>query len=311
MTQKTAEEIRVALVKPFAPEDLEWRLQRGFEDQMRGIAVPYVTNRAIQNRLDEVVGPDGWYNEYKTWHSAGKKEAQICGISIFFEGRGFITKWDGAEDTDVEPVKGGLSDSMKRAAVQWGVGRVLYDMEPVWVHIEKKGKSLFIKDSERAKLDNEYLKMLKRLNLTPAAAGGTQAQLIPKEGKSDEKDAVPAAGGKTPASGLAASTPRAGESKHEQNAPAPLYGMTKITSAPKFDYIVSSAREQVGMNKEISTSLMLQDADGKRTLAFARGAYPELKVGVKLFNVKKTLKRQDNVAFYLLDSFEIAGENAA
>ena len=35
----------------------------------------------IQNRLDEVVGPQNWYNEYKPWHGTGKREAQICGIS--------------------------------------------------------------------------------------------------------------------------------------------------------------------------------------------------------------------------------------
>ena len=33
-------EIQTALSKPFAPEDLEWRLQQTFEDKMRGIAVP-------------------------------------------------------------------------------------------------------------------------------------------------------------------------------------------------------------------------------------------------------------------------------
>lgn len=70
-----------------------------------------MTNRAIQNRLDEVCGPENWYNDFKPWHSNGKKEAQLCGIAIFFEGRGFITKWDGAEDSDIEAVKGGLSDS--------------------------------------------------------------------------------------------------------------------------------------------------------------------------------------------------------
>ncbi|MFR7743272.1 MAG: Rad52/Rad22 family DNA repair protein [Acutalibacteraceae bacterium] len=57
----------------------------------------------------------------------------MCGIStcscIYFEGKGFITKWDGAEDSDIEPAsRGGLSDSMKRAAVRWGIGRVLYKM---------------------------------------------------------------------------------------------------------------------------------------------------------------------------------------
>ena len=29
-------EIQTALSKPFAPEDLEWRLQQTFEDKMRG-----------------------------------------------------------------------------------------------------------------------------------------------------------------------------------------------------------------------------------------------------------------------------------
>ena len=85
MEQKDARTIQQELARPFAPEDLEWRLQRAIESQMRGIAVPYVTNRAIQARLDDVVGPDGWYNEYKPWHSDGKKNAQICGISIYFQ----------------------------------------------------------------------------------------------------------------------------------------------------------------------------------------------------------------------------------
>ena len=119
MEQKDARAIQQELAQPFAPEDLESRLQKTIESQMRGIAVPYVTNRAIQTRLDDVVGPDGWYNEYKPWHRAGQKDSQLCGISIYFPERGFITKWDGAEDSDIEPVKGGLSDSMNRAAVQW------------------------------------------------------------------------------------------------------------------------------------------------------------------------------------------------
>ena len=118
MAQKEARAIQQELAKPFAPEDLEWRLQKTIEAKLRGIAVPYVTNRAIQARLDDVVGPDGWYNEYKPWHRAGQKDSQLCGISIYFPERGFITKWDGAEGSDIEPVKGSLSDSMKRAAVQ-------------------------------------------------------------------------------------------------------------------------------------------------------------------------------------------------
>ena len=180
MTEKDARNMQASLAKPFAPEDLEWRLQNTIEESMRGMAVPYVTNRAIQNRLDEVCGPENWYNEFKPWHSNGKKDAQLCGIAIYFEGKGFITKWDGAEDSDIEPIKGGLSDSMKRAAYQWGIGRVLYSLDTVWVDIERRGRSYIIKASERKKLDDAYLNALKKLGLEPAAASGIQSLLMPK-----------------------------------------------------------------------------------------------------------------------------------
>ena len=43
---------------------------------------------------------------------------------------------------------------MKRAAVQWGIGRVLYSMdETIYVGIEKGGRSFFIRKEERAALD--------------------------------------------------------------------------------------------------------------------------------------------------------------
>ena len=51
MEQKDARTIQRELARPFAPEDLEWRLQKTLEDKLRGIAVPYVTNRAWMARL--------------------------------------------------------------------------------------------------------------------------------------------------------------------------------------------------------------------------------------------------------------------
>lgn len=118
------------LTAPFSWKDIEWRLGRVLPgNDMMGTALPFVTNRAIQTRLDSIFGPFGWRNEYQQWRGA----SQLCGISIYVErenGKGeWVTKWDGAEDTHVEPIKGGLSDSMKRAAVQWGIGRYLYEVE--------------------------------------------------------------------------------------------------------------------------------------------------------------------------------------
>jgi len=50
MEAKTTREMQAALAKPFAPEDLEWRLQNTNEEKMRGMAVPYVTNHSEPSR---------------------------------------------------------------------------------------------------------------------------------------------------------------------------------------------------------------------------------------------------------------------
>ncbi|MFK3840097.1 Rad52/Rad22 family DNA repair protein [Serratia sp. NPDC087055] len=114
------------LDEPFAIEDIEWRVQQcGMASNGPwAMVLCYVTNRAIMKRLDEVCGKTGWRNEFLPSPGGGV----LCGISIKYEGE-WITKWDGAENTQVEAVKGGISGAMKRAAVQWGIGRYLYLLE--------------------------------------------------------------------------------------------------------------------------------------------------------------------------------------
>ncbi len=285
MEQKDARTIQQELARPFAPEDLEWRLQRAIESQMRGIAVPYVTNRAIQARLDDVVGPDGWYNEYKPWHRAGQKDAQICGISIYFQQqKQWLTKWDGADDSDFESVKGGLSDSMKRAAVQWGIGgRVLYSMDTVWVDIEKLGRSWIIKKSERAKLDKAYTDTLSKMKLTPAPAGGVQSTLTPKQTKEAPAPA-PAAG--------------------QQATPPPVQPLPRSKTDSKAGiYTVIAARLENRPNS--TTHALLEGPDKKQIHAFAIGERPELVAGTQLTGVKLELQKQDTVVFYILRDYRI------
>ena len=331
MEAKTAREMQAALAKPFAPEDLEWRLQNTNEEKMRGMAVPYVTNRAIQNRLDEVCGPENWYNEFKPWHSNGKKDSQLCGIAIHFEGKGFITKWDGAEDSDIEPIKGGLSDSMKRAAYQWGIGRVLYSLDTVWVDIERRGKSYVIKDSERRKLDNAYLSTLESLGLEPAKACGIQSLLTPKsasEQNTANDKAPPITHGQEPQqakSGSAQPEPRAQELPAQSPAaPAQTQrtqppsqdrsdgqggkavsfgGATQIAPAIEL-YTVLAAKVQGGMSGS-NTLVNLETPEKKQLYAYVRGARPELVSGVQLSHVKLTTRKQDTVIFYVLETYEV------
>lgn len=72
------EKISKELSKPFNPEEIEWRVGATNKDKTKGLALPYITNRAIQNRLDEVFGCIGWKNEFKEW----KGNSQLYGISV-------------------------------------------------------------------------------------------------------------------------------------------------------------------------------------------------------------------------------------
>ena len=141
MTDFNIKEIEEKLKAPFKPDEIEWRLSVTLKDKMKGLAVAYVTNRAIQNRLDEVLGAANWKNEFIV-----SEKTKICGLSIKINGE-WITKYDGASDTDIEAVKGGLSGAMKRAAVQWGIGRYLYKLPSQWVKIKQQGKSYAIDDT--------------------------------------------------------------------------------------------------------------------------------------------------------------------
>jgi len=126
------------LKQPFAPEHIEWRIQQSGSNPDRntgevkrwGLVLAYVTNRAIMDRLDEVFGIEGWCNEFIEAPSGGI----LCGITALTM-EVPITKYDGAENTQVEAVKGGISNAMKRSAVQWGIGRYLYDLEATFVNM--------------------------------------------------------------------------------------------------------------------------------------------------------------------------------
>jgi len=159
---QTFAEIMAALAAPFPACDVDWRIQHNTKDNTRGLAVPYVKSRAIQSRLDEAVGPYNWKAEYKPWHNVNGAASQLCGLAIYCEERGeWIQKWDGAENTDIEPVKGGISDSFKRAAVLWGIGRYLYGLAATWVEIEQRGKSYAITNNELKRLDSVYEQAVK------------------------------------------------------------------------------------------------------------------------------------------------------
>jgi hypothetical protein len=124
----------------FDAHDLGWKPVALSTDRSRARVVPYISNRAIMDRLDTVCGPENWRNEFRTGPAGGI----LCGLSIrvVFDGGPpeWVTKWDGAENTEIQPVKGGITASMRRAAVQWGIGRYLYRMPSSWAPVDERGK---------------------------------------------------------------------------------------------------------------------------------------------------------------------------
>lgn len=141
------------LAAPFQPDAVSWRVGSTTADKKRGMALAYIDARDVMQRLDDVLGPENWSDSY-----AIHGPRVICTLSIFVSSKeangpgGWVSKSDGAGDTDVESEKGAISDAFKRAAVKWGIGRYLYNLDSPWVEIETFGKSSKIVKTEHAKL---------------------------------------------------------------------------------------------------------------------------------------------------------------
>lgn len=129
------------LKEPFPESDIEWRLQSCGEKNGKfwGKALAYITSRAVQDRLDEVCGPDNWKTSIEK-----TGDTYLCTLSIRVQHEDgsfeWISRTDGADATDIEPVKGGISGAIKRAAVHFGIGRYLYNLEEGWAIVSENGK---------------------------------------------------------------------------------------------------------------------------------------------------------------------------
>jgi len=127
-----------ALTRPIEPQEIEWKIQSYTKDKSKTIIVPYVTARCVMDRLDEAFGVLNWSTKFEE-----TKSGMLCTITA--EG---VSKQDGASLTTIEPIKGGISDSLKRAAHQFGIGRGLYDYPRVML----KGEIKFIPEETLTRL---------------------------------------------------------------------------------------------------------------------------------------------------------------
>lgn len=153
-------DIAAKLAAPFPANVVSWRVGPTTKDKSKGMALAYIDARDVMNRLDEACGPFGWQSRHET---DGKKVT--CHIGIRHPEGEWVWKSDGAGETDTEGEKGSYSDSLKRAAVSWGVGRYLYDVDSPWVPIEARGSSYVLPETSLHTLRQT----LQRVPGTPAS----------------------------------------------------------------------------------------------------------------------------------------------
>jgi len=110
-------ELWVALAAPIPGEKSRQQAGRTFK---------YITARQVMNRLDDVLGPENWRDEY----TIAGEHSVIWRLTIRLPDGQELTKVDaggaaGMSDAG-DDEKSGFSDAFKRAAVKFGVGRYLY-----------------------------------------------------------------------------------------------------------------------------------------------------------------------------------------
>jgi len=115
-----------ALAAPFESHEMKVRSQTGRQ-------LHYITARTAMNRLDNVLGPENWWDEYSP-----SENSVLCRLTIRLPDGTILTKCDaggyaGMADSGDDD-KSGYSDGFKRAAVKFGVARYLYrDGVPTFV----------------------------------------------------------------------------------------------------------------------------------------------------------------------------------
>ncbi len=140
------------LRKPFAAEQIKWKIQTNPRDDSEGFAVvvAYVDARDVTERLDLATGGD-WSNDYALPQvQAGNYAVLECRLTVCNVTRcdvGAVPVPSGNEGGDA--TKDLYSDALKRAAVQFGIASHVYRFPNVKAKAEKFGKSFYL--SFRAK----------------------------------------------------------------------------------------------------------------------------------------------------------------
>jgi len=133
------EAIAQALSAPF--EASEVKFKPAVVSGNRALALAFVDARAIQDRLDAVLGVEGWQDNYRCLEDG----SVVCRLRLHIGGN-WVTKVDVGSPSDQGDAgdrrKAAFSDALKRAAVKFGIGRYLYRLPSQWVDYDSHKKQI-------------------------------------------------------------------------------------------------------------------------------------------------------------------------
>ncbi|MFO0809622.1 MAG: Rad52/Rad22 family DNA repair protein [Gemmataceae bacterium] len=122
-----------ALAAPFDPQEI--RFKPAAVSGNRALALAYIDARVVQDRLDDVLGVEGWSDEYDCLPDG----SVVCRLRLRL-GDQWVVKVDvggPSEQPDGgDRLKAAFSDALKRAAVKFGIGRYLYRLPAQWVEYD-------------------------------------------------------------------------------------------------------------------------------------------------------------------------------
>ncbi len=124
----------IALRAPFPPGIEQYRAGPCWDQDGGRWTRPlaYIDARAVFARLDEAVGPDNWCSDIERLGPG----CYVCRLTVCGVMRADVGQ---AGDNEGEKEKSGVSDAVKRAAVQFGVGAYLYNLDMPPVRLERRG----------------------------------------------------------------------------------------------------------------------------------------------------------------------------
>jgi len=135
--REQTEQIASALFAPFEPGEVRWKPQAISGN--RALAIAYIDARLVMDRLDDVVGVDGWQDEYQQLADG----SVVCQLRVRFGGE-WVTKTDvggqSEQPDEGDRHKAAFSDALKRAAIKFGIGRYLYRLPSQWVDWDPQKK---------------------------------------------------------------------------------------------------------------------------------------------------------------------------